>query len=162
MWWNWLPIPKLQRLHCWSLGMDKYFHPTLNHACDCLSMLGLNLNHVSERGPPNIDPELIAKQHQNAHQNDVHLKRGPLCQEVYCCVDVLRSFAVHKQIIRFAYQPMFILAKYLSLYYVKQLSVCFVEWTNVKCMYLRVFKIISASLVLLFQNLDFAFIMRDL
>ena len=125
-------------------------------------MLGLNLNHVSKRAPPNIDPELIAKPYQNAHQTDVHLKWVPLCEEVYCCVDVSRSFAVHKQIIRFPYRPMFILAKYLSLYYVKQLSVCFVEWTNVKCMYLCVFKIIFALLVLLFQNLDFAIIMRDL
>ena len=29
--WNYLSIPKLQRLHRWSLGMDKLFHPTLNN-----------------------------------------------------------------------------------------------------------------------------------
>ena len=27
MGWNYLSIPKLQRLHRWSLGMDKSFHP---------------------------------------------------------------------------------------------------------------------------------------
>ena len=51
MGWNYLFIPKLQRLHRWSLGMDKYFHPTLNRACDYLSMLGLKLNYDNNRGP---------------------------------------------------------------------------------------------------------------
>ena len=51
MGWNYLSIPKLQRLHHWSLGMDKLFHPTLLWACNYLSMLGLKLNHVSKRGP---------------------------------------------------------------------------------------------------------------
>ena len=50
MGWNYLSIPKLQRLYRLSLGMDKYFHPTLYWACDYLSMLGLKLNHVSKRG----------------------------------------------------------------------------------------------------------------
>ena len=50
MGWNYLSIPKLQRLHRWSLGMDKYFHLTLYRACDYLCMLGLKLNHVSKRG----------------------------------------------------------------------------------------------------------------
>ena len=30
--------------------MDKEFHPTLNQACNYLSMLGLKLNHVSKIG----------------------------------------------------------------------------------------------------------------
>ena len=49
--WNDLSIPELQRLHHWSLKMDKYFHPTLYWACDYLSMLGLELNHVSKWSP---------------------------------------------------------------------------------------------------------------
>ena len=48
--WKYLSIPKLQRLHRWSLGMDKEFHPTFYHGCSYLSMLGLNLIHVGERG----------------------------------------------------------------------------------------------------------------
>ena len=48
MGWNCLSIPKRQRLHRWSLGMDKWSHPTHYRACDCLSMLGLGLNHVSK------------------------------------------------------------------------------------------------------------------
>ena len=51
MGWNYLSIPKLQRLHRWSLGMDKWFHSTLYNGCNYLSMLGLKLNHVSKRGP---------------------------------------------------------------------------------------------------------------
>ena len=27
--WNYLSIPKLQKLHCWSLGIDESFHHTL-------------------------------------------------------------------------------------------------------------------------------------
>ena len=48
--WNYLSVPKLQRLNRWSLGMDKWFHPTLHRACDYLSLLGLKLSHVSKRG----------------------------------------------------------------------------------------------------------------
>ena len=48
--WNNLYIPKLQRLHRWSLGMGKWFHPTHFWTCDYLSMLGLKLNHVSKKG----------------------------------------------------------------------------------------------------------------
>ena len=48
---NKLSIPKLQRLHHWSLGMDKSFRPTLYNGCNHLSMLGLKLNHVSKSGP---------------------------------------------------------------------------------------------------------------
>ena len=47
--WNYLSIPKLQRLHRWSLGMDK-FHPIHYNGCNYLSMLGLKLNHVSKSG----------------------------------------------------------------------------------------------------------------
>ena len=50
MGWNYLSIPKLQRLHRWSLGMDKQFHPIHYNVCNYLSMLGLKLNHVSKRG----------------------------------------------------------------------------------------------------------------
>ena len=51
MGWNYLSIPKLQRLHRWSLGMDKKSHPLLYWACDYLSMLVLKLNHISKSGP---------------------------------------------------------------------------------------------------------------
>ena len=47
--WNDLSIPKLQRCNCWSLGMDKSFHPTLYCACDYLCMLGFKLINVSNR-----------------------------------------------------------------------------------------------------------------
>ena len=49
--WNYLSIPKLQRLHLWSLGKDKWFHPTHYIGCNYLSMLGFKLNHVRKRGP---------------------------------------------------------------------------------------------------------------
>ena len=48
MGWNYLPIPKLQWCNHWSLGMDKYFYPTLCWACDYLSMpvfKSINLSH---------------------------------------------------------------------------------------------------------------------
>ena len=50
MGWNALSILKLQRLHRWSLGMDKLFHPTLHKGCNYLSMLGLKLIQVSKKG----------------------------------------------------------------------------------------------------------------
>ena len=51
--WNYLSIPKFQRLHRWSLGMDNKFHPTLYWPCDYLSMLGWKLIHVSKRASGN-------------------------------------------------------------------------------------------------------------
>ena len=51
MGWKYLSISKLQRLHRWSLGMDKQFHPTIYNGCNYLSMPGLKFNHVSKRGP---------------------------------------------------------------------------------------------------------------
>ena len=36
-------MPKLQRLHRWSLGMAKLLHPTLYNRCDYLSTLGLKV-----------------------------------------------------------------------------------------------------------------------
>ena len=37
--------------HRWSLGMDKYCHPTLYNGRDYLSMLGLKFIHISKRVP---------------------------------------------------------------------------------------------------------------
>ena len=48
---NYLSIPKFQRCSRWSLRMDNYFNPTLYNGCHYLSMRGLQLNHVSKRGP---------------------------------------------------------------------------------------------------------------
>ena len=45
-----LSVPGLQRLHRCSLGVDGWFHLTLCNGCDCVSMLGLELDRVSERG----------------------------------------------------------------------------------------------------------------
>ena len=55
MGWNYLSIPKLQRCNRWSLGMNKYFHPTLHNECNYLSILvkgaqGLNMSN-SQRQP---------------------------------------------------------------------------------------------------------------
>ena len=47
---NNLSILKLQRLHRWSLGMGKYFHPTHHNGCNYLSILGIKLNRVRKRG----------------------------------------------------------------------------------------------------------------
>ena len=45
--WNYLSIPKLQRLHRWCLGMDKSRHPTLYDGCKYLSTLGSKLTNIS-------------------------------------------------------------------------------------------------------------------
>ena len=50
MGWNWLSIPKLQRLHRWSLWMDKQFHPTFYWKCGYLSKLGLKLIYNRKGG----------------------------------------------------------------------------------------------------------------
>ena len=45
---NYLSIPKLQRLHRWSLQIDEYFYPTTYGAGDYLSIFGLMLFHISK------------------------------------------------------------------------------------------------------------------
>ena len=47
----WDEIPERQRCSRWSLGMDKWFYPTLYLACHILSMLGSNLIRVSKDAP---------------------------------------------------------------------------------------------------------------
>ena len=49
MGWNYLSILKLQRCNRWSLGMDKWFHPTQYWACDnlvnpCLCCVSITLS----------------------------------------------------------------------------------------------------------------------
>ena len=61
MGWIYLSIPNLQPLHCWSLGMDTWFHPTHPthywvHAF--LSMLGLKLIQVIKEPLANSGPDL--------------------------------------------------------------------------------------------------------
>ena len=51
MGWNYLSNPKLRRHSRWSLGMERYFNPTLYWVCDYLSILGFKLIHVSKSGP---------------------------------------------------------------------------------------------------------------
>ena len=69
MGWNYLSIPKLQRCNRWSLGMDKWFHPTLYWACDYLSMLG----------PQVTDGLLILYQ----VQNDGNISQNPHTGDSY-------------------------------------------------------------------------------
>ena len=55
MGWNHLSIPKPQRLHHWSLGIDQWYHPSLYWLCYYLSMLGLNLNVLVKGNPCNVN-----------------------------------------------------------------------------------------------------------
>ena len=49
--WNYLSISKLQRKNHWSLRIDMWYHTTLYRGLWLLTMLGLKLNHLSQRGP---------------------------------------------------------------------------------------------------------------
>ena len=46
-----ISFAKLQRLHHWRMGVNDYFHPTLWYGYNYLSVLGLKLNHASEKAP---------------------------------------------------------------------------------------------------------------
>ena len=54
MGWNYLSIHKLQRLRRWSLGTDKWIHPTLHNGCNYLSMPGSKLIRVGKKGPLSV------------------------------------------------------------------------------------------------------------
>ena len=49
MGWNYLSTHELQKCSRWSLGMDKWSHPTLYWVCDYLSMLGYMCHLTSGR-----------------------------------------------------------------------------------------------------------------
>ena len=94
MGWNNLSIPKLQRLHRWSLGIDKLFHPIHYYGCKYLSMLGLNLSHISKRGPRlNIigpDYETLAPRGNVSHDIN-HVYGRPLSTSVGCNINMICS-----------------------------------------------------------------------
>ena len=71
VWWNYLSITKLQRLHCWSLGMDKYFHHKLCKRCYYLSMLGFKSSRVSKNDIP-VRTYGIGKLHSWSFVRAVH------------------------------------------------------------------------------------------
>ena len=70
---NYLSIPKLQRLHRWCLGMDKWFHNTRYYECDQFSMLRFKFIHVSKKGP--WDQSIVARILEIF--KDVAATRGP-------------------------------------------------------------------------------------
>ena len=56
-------IPKIQRLHHWSLGIDKLFHLILFLAYGYLSSAGCKLIYVSKSGPETL-PTLCPSDYQ--------------------------------------------------------------------------------------------------
>ena len=42
-------FPKLQRLHRWSLGMDKWFHPILYKGCDYRQVSNINCTLIGNK-----------------------------------------------------------------------------------------------------------------
>ena len=71
-------------MHCWSWGMDKYFHPTIYWFSDNLPKLRLKLNHISKRGPRWI------------LRNTVYPKKYAhgFCFAVLCCGYTLTDFPI--------------------------------------------------------------------
>ena len=113
MGWNYLSIPKLQRLHGWNLRMDKWFHPTLYTGCNYLFMLGLKLNHVGNRGPSwrnqyvwlsSIYWPRDKKAHWLGDASTVYPKKYAhgFCFAVLCCGYTLTDFLISIRLISLA------------------------------------------------------------
>ena len=79
---NWLIQSKIKRLHCWRLGIDRYFRHTLYNGCNYLCVVGLKWNHGSKRVPiwtvnDTTDWEYLRHHHNvNGHKNLVWLFNG--------------------------------------------------------------------------------------
>ena len=54
---------EVKRCSRWSLGIDKWFHPTLNWAWNHFSMLVLMVNHVRKRCPRVTQTRMIRVEH---------------------------------------------------------------------------------------------------
>ena len=65
---SYLSIPKLQRFHRWSFGMDNQFHHTHHNGCNYLSMLGLKLIHASKNDHWHLGCSVLYM----CHQKDMH------------------------------------------------------------------------------------------
>ena len=77
--WNNLVIPKLQRLHCWNLGMNNSFHPTFYDRCNYLSAWW----NVS-----------LTNGHENCygfHGDEWQQTNGTACIYIYICIFLLNS-----------------------------------------------------------------------
>ena len=59
--WNYLFIPKLQRLHCSSLGIDNLFNRKFYNECNYFSMLGLNIIMLAQLRSPMQDKKIRTK-----------------------------------------------------------------------------------------------------
>ena len=67
--WNYLFTPKLK--YTVGLWMDESFHPTIDNECNYFPILGLNITHISRRGPCcNYHTRLI--QFPSSHCDSVH------------------------------------------------------------------------------------------
>ena len=95
--WNYLSIPKLQRLHRWSLEIDKFFLPTLNRGCNYLSLLGFKLNNVRKQGPGGweltsflspFEHHLIDNQHLYKHINTLRPRQNGrhFADDIFKCI----------------------------------------------------------------------------
>ena len=68
---RWSFLWSKNRLHHWSLGMDKYFHPTHYNRSNYLSMLGLKLIYVSKKTPGGcLNMKMLSYQFWDPHVKD--------------------------------------------------------------------------------------------
>ena len=87
MGWNYTSIPKPLRLHLWSLGMDKYFHPTLCNGYHRFPMLWLGLIYVK------WDPGNKTQAQQTATKSCAYFWGHPLC--VFVVIKYLKPLISH-------------------------------------------------------------------
>ena len=72
MGWNYLPIPKLQRLHRWSLRMDNQFHPIICNGWNYLSILDTLFNGLSS-----VLERFVVTMHESACETGTYCSQKP-------------------------------------------------------------------------------------
>ena len=72
---TYLLIPKLQRLHRWSMGMDNQYQPTIYYGYNYFTTLGFKLIYIDKRGP--------VRYLQNV-QVSIFLINSVLCRSMKC------------------------------------------------------------------------------
>ena len=79
----------------WSLGMGKYFHPTLYKGCHYLSVMGLKLIHTNKRARDVISEWTIKCHGTKQYLGNVTCSATPSCSSLNYCDGLLMGGTIH-------------------------------------------------------------------
>ena len=152
MGWDYLSIPRLQQCSRWSMGMDKYFHPTLYWTCDYLSMQRFKFIHVCKRSPSQVYSHHLSSLHWY-WGNDIEILSTWLALCEINPRDNPHKCSVMQNVDIFLVASLNKLLKNLFSCWWFEMSWCSLHWISLKCTLISEIPLQSLQLYLI--KLDF-------